>query len=97
MMKRWFQLLHREEGVAMLVVLSFMALSIPILTAILSLAGTVSIDSRVKTSILKDQYATQGCTQHARYRLFKEMGYADTLIVGIPNEYSFNGCTITRS
>ena len=78
----------------MLVAIAFMALAIPILTASLSLAGTISKDSRVKTTILQGQYAAQGCTQYATYRLYKEPGYLNGLVLGVPDVYSFNGCTI---
>ena len=78
----------------MLVAIAFMALAIPILTASLSLAGTVSKDSRVKTTILQGQYGAQGCTQYATYRLYKEPGYLNGLVLGVPDVYSFNGCTI---
>ena len=89
------EIIHRQEGVAMLVVLAFMALSVPIVTSTLYLSGTLSIDSRVKNEILKGQYAAQGCTQHASYRLFSEAGYADGLAIGVPDIYNFDGCTIT--
>ena len=48
-------------------VLAFMALAVPTLTAALSLAGTLSIDSQVKTRILKSQYSALCGDQYAQY------------------------------
>lgn len=79
----------------MLIVLGLMALSVPLITGILSYAGTLSKDSQVKASILKSQYSAQGCTQHAAYKLKSDLDYADSLEIGVPDVYNFDGCTIT--
>ena len=79
----------------MLIVLSFMALSVPMVTGMLSFAGTLSKDSQTKTRILHSQYASQGCTQHATYRLNNEANYADNMVIGTPDVYAFDSCTIT--
>ena len=50
------QLTNRRGGVAILMVLSFMLFGVPIITAGLGLASTLSIDSRVKTQILDRHY-----------------------------------------
>ncbi len=89
------ELLHGQDGAAMLIVLSFMALSIPMVTGMLSFAGTLSKDSQTKTKVLQSQYASQGCTQHATYRLNNEANYADNMVIGTPDVYAFDGCTIT--
>lgn len=89
------KLWRRQEGVAMLMVLGFMAISIPVVTGFLALTGTLSKDSRVKTDILTSQYTSQGCTQHAAYRLNNEPGYADSFVVNPVQVYTFDGCTIT--
>lgn len=54
------RLLQREHGIGMVLVLALMALAIPIITAALGLASTLSIDSRVKTDIAKGQYTNLG-------------------------------------
>ena len=61
-----------EGGAALLMTVAFMALAIPLITGALGLASTLSIDSRVKTRILKSQYAAIGGSQHALYRLLNE-------------------------
>ena len=43
--------LNRQDGVAMLMVIAFMALSIPLITGSLAFASTLSRDSTVKTEI----------------------------------------------
>ena len=92
MKKLYQELLHRQEGVAMLIVLGFMALSVPMITGLLSLAGTISKDSQTKTAILQGQYSAQGCTQQAAYRI--NSGDFDSLNVGESSNYNFDGCTI---
>ena len=95
-MKNLFnRLLHRQSGVSMLIVIGFMALSVPLVTGLLSYSGTLSKDSRVKTQILQGQYSAQGCTQHAAYRLKTESGYSDSFLVTPVQNYSFDGCAIT--
>ena len=76
------RLLHGEEGIAMIMVLAFMALAVPLITAYLGLASTLSIDSRLKTDRMKSQYATMGGVEHVAYRLVYENGYADGLPLG---------------
>ena len=61
------RLLTEDEGLAMVIVVGFMALSIPLLTAALSLAGTLSADSRVKLEIARGQYSNIGATEYVRY------------------------------
>ena len=48
-------LLKGQQGVAMLMVIAFMALSVPMITGALALSGTLSKDSTVKTEIRKRQ------------------------------------------
>ena len=56
-----------QKGVAMIMVIAFMALSIPMITGALSLSGTLSSDSTVKTEILKRQYSDLGGDQWGGY------------------------------
>ena len=51
----------------MIMVIAFMALSIPMITGALSLSGTLSSDSTVKTEILKRQYSALGGDQFGGY------------------------------
>ena len=85
-MKKLFdRLLHRQEGVAMLIVLVFMALSVPLVTGMLSFSGTLSKESRTKTAILEGQYSAQGCTQQAAYKLKTDSLYVAGLTIGVPD------------
>ena len=61
-------LLHRQEGaMGMILVIGFMALAIPLITAALTLSGTLARDSQVKTNILKRQYAALGVVEYVSY------------------------------
>ncbi len=61
-------LLRRQRGsVAILMALGFMTLGVPVITAALGLASNVSIDSRVKTKILKRQYCALGVREYIAY------------------------------
>ncbi len=61
------RLLKGQQGVAMIMVISFMALSVPMITGALALSGTLSKDSTVKTEILKRQYSALGGDQFGGY------------------------------
>ena len=67
MIAKMKSLLTGDEGLAMVIVVGFMALSIPLLTAALSLAGTLSADSRVKLEIARGQYSNIGALEFVRY------------------------------
>ena len=61
-------LLHSQQGaVAILMALAFMALGVPVITSALSLASNISIDSRVKHSILERQYCSVSVREYIRY------------------------------
>ena len=75
-------LLNRQDGVAMLMVIAFMALSIPLIAGSLAFASTLGRDSVVKTEILKRQYAGLAVRECVRYRCSQ-------------TELTLNGETIT--
>ena len=56
-----------ESGVAMLVVVGFMGLSVPLLLGALALGGGLNADSRVKLEIAKKQYANIAALEYVRY------------------------------
>ena len=87
-MKKLRNLFRRQDGVAMIMVLALMVLAVPLVTSALSLASTLSIDSRVRTHILKSQYSLIGATQDAAYRLFYNPAYDQSLIPGAHAETS---------
>ena len=66
----------------MIMVIAFMALSVPMITGALQLAQTFSIDSTVKTRILKRHYSGLGIRECVRYRCSE-------------TELTLNGETIT--
>jgi uncharacterized repeat protein (TIGR01451 family) len=81
-------LTRREDGIAMILVLIIMALAIPVVGAGLGLAGTLSVDSRVKTQIVSDQYCSIGGGEHALYRLLHDQDYIQSLLDGIQGTYT---------
>jgi len=61
-------LLRSQEGaLGMILVIGFMALAVPLITASLFLSGALSRDSQVKTDILKRQYAALGIGEYVDY------------------------------
>jgi hypothetical protein len=89
------RLLRSEEGgMGTLMVVGFMALSVPMLTAALGLAATLSHDSQVKNKLAKDQYSSIGAFQYVRYlsdspERWNEW-WEETEDVGTPGEETFN-------
>ncbi|PKB78234.1 MAG: hypothetical protein BZY88_19595 [SAR202 cluster bacterium Io17-Chloro-G9] len=61
------RLAGEKGGVAILLVLAFIAFGVPIITAALGLSSTLSIDSRVKSQILDRQYCGVGQDEFVRY------------------------------
>jgi hypothetical protein len=62
------RLLRGEEGgIGTLMVVGFMALSVPMLLAALGLSGALSHDSQVKNKLAKNQYSSIGAVQYVRY------------------------------
>ena len=92
------KLVTSEKGAAaLMMLLAFMVMAVPLVTAALSFASTLSIDSRNKTLRLKSQYSSMSGTQHLMYRLEHEAGYADGLPLEVPQSYDvvINGKTVT--
>ena len=61
------RVLESERGVGMVMVVGFMGLCVPILTAGLALAGAMSNDSLVKSNLAKTQYSSIGALEYIRY------------------------------
>lgn len=80
--------LRDQSGVAIILVLSFMALAVPVTAGALTVASTLSTDSQVKTETALDQYTLIGATQHAVYRMLYEEGYAESIPLGGQDTYS---------
>lgn len=82
------RLIHRQDGVAMVMVLLVMTLAVPIITAGLGLASTLSFDSNIKTQVVIDQYCALGGAEHALYRLLYDPVYIAALINGETGTYT---------
>ena len=65
-----------EHGQALLIVMAFMLLSLPLVTSALGYASVLLLDSRVKNNLLKRQYSALGGQQLALHN-----------ILGNPSEY----------
>jgi len=78
----------QSRGSALVIVLAFMALSVPLVTGALGLASTLNVDSRVKTGITKGQYSALGGDQDAIYRILYEDGFTDSILVGEATSYT---------
>lgn len=74
-----------ESGVAMVMVLVLVALSVPLVTTALGLSSTLAIDSGVKTRLLEGQYSALGSTEYVLYRILYEAGFPENLTPGIPD------------
>ena len=57
----------QRGGVALVMVLAFMALGTPVVTSTLNLADSFSIDSRTKRSILENQYCGLAVVEYVKY------------------------------
>jgi uncharacterized repeat protein (TIGR01451 family) len=86
-----------EQGVAIIFVLAFMALAVPVTTGALKVASTLSNDSQVKTAIALDHYSLVGATQHAIYQMLYVDGYAESIPEGGQDVYviTLNGKDLT--
>ena len=59
----------QRGGIAFLMVLGFMALSVPLISAALGLASTANLDSHSKKQILRRQYCALGVGEYVNYLL----------------------------
>ncbi len=95
------RLWRRQDGSGLVLLLAFMLLAVPLVTASLGLASTLSLDSRVKTAILKGQYSSLGGYEHGLYRLVHppNNGYVQSLQPGAADTYTLtiNGNVTTVS
>ena len=75
------RLIRNEDGVTMVLALAFMAISVPIITAALGLASTLTVDSTVKSQIARDQFSRIGADELGIHQLLSPPndGYLETL------------------
>jgi uncharacterized repeat protein (TIGR01451 family) len=59
--------LTNQRGVSMVMVVGFLAISVPVVTAALALAGTLSLDSLVKGRLVRSQYSNLGVQQYVEH------------------------------
>lgn len=88
-----------ERGGAILVVMAFLVFVVPTVTAALSFAATVSLGSGARTESVIAQYTSTGGAEHGLYRVVYEAGYADGLVLDVPDVYTvpINGRTVDVS
>ena len=79
---------EQSRGSAFIIVLAFMAISVPLVTGALGLASTLNVDSRLKTGITKGQYSALGGDQDALYRILYENGFTDSIPLGSEITYT---------
>ncbi|MCH8062800.1 MAG: hypothetical protein IH861_09875 [Chloroflexi bacterium] len=75
------RLIHKEDGVTMVLALAFMAISVPIITAALGLASTLTVDSTVKSQIARDQFSQIGADELGIHQILNppDEEYLETL------------------
>lgn len=75
------RLIRKEDGVTMVLALAFMAISVPIITAALGLASTLTVDSTVKSQIARDQFSQIGADELGIHQILNppDEGYLETL------------------
>ena len=73
-----------ERGVALVVVLALMALTIPALTAALAFSSTSAISTRTARAESTDQISAAAINDFAVYKLIHDAGFKETLAAGTP-------------
>ena len=78
----------QRGGVAILIALGFLVFSIPLITGSLGLAQTTSIDARVKTNAMHQEYCALAVTEYIKYLISDFDRWSDFL--GELGEGEFN-------
>jgi uncharacterized repeat protein (TIGR01451 family) len=78
--------LSNERGVTMIVVLGFMALTIPAVTAALAFAATASNSAKVASQDTTASFTSAGASDYAVFKLLYTSGFKETLVAGVPVE-----------
>ncbi len=91
------QRLIRSErgGVAILMVLAFMLLGTPLITSALGLADAVTMDSTVKTDILRRHYCALGAFEYIRYLLLDMSRWDAFVAAGLQDSIPCGEQTVT--
>lgn len=84
------RILRSERGQALILALGFMFLSVPLVTAALGLASTLTIDARLKHQSLRSQYSAIGAEQFVFHSLVTTLSEATSTI-------TLNGSVITTT
>ena len=83
-------------GIAIIMLVGFIGLAVPIVTGAVVLTGTLSRASRVYDDRLERQYCNEGAVEHAIWRIKYEPGFAGSLTEEVPFNYSLNECGGTQ-
>lgn len=77
-------LIQSESGNAMIVVLGFMALTIPVVTGALAFSATASNTARVAGANTASSFTASAAAEYAVYKLVHTAGFKETLVGGVP-------------
>jgi uncharacterized repeat protein (TIGR01451 family) len=83
-MSRLQRLIRNESGVAMIVVMGFMALTIPVVTAALAFASTASNNANVASADTTSSFTAAAASDYAVFKLLHTAGFKETLVAGVP-------------
>ncbi len=78
------RLVKNESGNAMIVVLGFMALTIPVVTGALAFSATAANSARVASADTASSFTAAGAADYAVYKLAHTAGFKETLVGGVP-------------
>jgi uncharacterized repeat protein (TIGR01451 family) len=87
--------LANERGISMAMVVGFLALSVPVVTGALALAGTLSQDSASKNRLAKVQYSSVGVQNYIEHMASTPAGLQAWVDLGCPGALPINGEVIT--
>jgi uncharacterized repeat protein (TIGR01451 family) len=78
------RLISSERGNAMIVVLGFMALTLPVVTGALAFAATASNSARVARADTASSFTLAGAGDYAVFKLLHVAGFKESLTAGVP-------------
>ena len=94
-MRNVSKFLTDQKGVSMIMVVGFLAIALPVVTAALALAGTLSLDSLVKNRLARDQYSHLGVQSYIEH-VANDPGWQDWVDEGgCGSTIELNGQQIT--
>ena len=92
-----FQMSDQRGGIAILTALGFLLFSIPLITSSLNLAQNTTIDSRVKTEIVHEQYCGLAVQEYFEYLVMDNDRWANWLTANVDLVLDPSGHTSTET